>query len=90
VLDAGCGTGNFAVALARAVFHMIGIDCAPGKLAKARARVSWQLVGLLSFQRADLNLPLLFAAGEFDHVISINALRVAHTQPQHFENSIEC
>jgi 2-polyprenyl-3-methyl-5-hydroxy-6-metoxy-1,4-benzoquinol methylase len=37
VLDAGCGTGNYALALARAGFAVVGIDYAAGMLASARA-----------------------------------------------------
>jgi len=77
VLDAGCGTGNFAVALARAGFHVVGIDFASGMLAKARKKVNGELADILSFQRADLSLPLLFPIDHFDHIVCISVLQVA-------------
>ena len=43
VLDAGCGTGNYAMALAQAGFHVIGIDFAAGMLAKAQSKVTQDL-----------------------------------------------
>ena len=75
VLDAGCGTGNYAIALAKAGFHVIGIDFAAGMLAKAQAKVTDDLSGYISFQQADLNAPLEFPEAHFDHVINISVLQ---------------
>jgi ubiquinone/menaquinone biosynthesis C-methylase UbiE len=81
VLDAGCGTGNYAVALARAGWRVVGIDFAPGMLARAQEKVTAELAGLVSFEQADLNAPLALANvpfaldGRFDHAISISVLQ---------------
>ena len=40
VLDAGCGTGNYAIALAQAGFQVLGIDYAAGMLASAQAKLT--------------------------------------------------
>ncbi len=75
VLDAGCGTGNYAVALATARFQVIGVDFAPGMLAQAQQKVTAALSQYVSFQTADLNAPLRFPTAHFDHVISISVLQ---------------
>ena len=75
VLDAGCGTGNYAIALAQAGFCVIGTDFAAGMLAKAQDKVTHDLSRLVSFQRADLNVPLEFPEARFDHIISISVLQ---------------
>lgn len=75
ILDAGCGTGNYAIALATAGFHVIGIDFAAGMLAQAQQKVIGDLSEYVSFQPADLNAPLHFPKASFDHVISISVLQ---------------
>jgi SAM-dependent methyltransferase len=75
VLDAGCGTGNYALALAREGFCVTGVDFAPGMLARAREKADGDVSGRVSFQQADLNSPLKFPDGHFDHVISISVLQ---------------
>ncbi len=75
VLDAGCGTGNYAVALARAGWRVVGIDYARGMLARAREKVTADVAGLVSFEQADLDAPLAYPAGRFDHAISISVLQ---------------
>ena len=75
VLDAGCGTGNYAIALAQAGFYVIGTDFAAGMLAKAQDKVTHDLSRLVSFQQADLNVPLEFPEARFDHIISISVLQ---------------
>jgi ubiquinone/menaquinone biosynthesis C-methylase UbiE len=77
VLDAGCGTGNYAIALARAGFEVLGIDYAAGMLASAQAKLTEPLGDRLSFQRMDLNHRLDLADASFDHVINISALQTA-------------
>jgi ubiquinone/menaquinone biosynthesis C-methylase UbiE len=75
VLDAGCGTGNYSIALAQAGFQVIGTDFASGMLAKAQDKVTNNLSRLVSLQRADLNVALDFPDGHFDHIISISVLQ---------------
>src|SRR3989442_8845224 len=38
ILDAGCGTGNYARALVRLGYHVVGVDRSPALLTAARAR----------------------------------------------------
>lgn len=75
VLDAGCGTGNYAVALAQAGFCVIGVDFVMGMLTKARGKVTDDLARRINLRQADLNCPLAFPDGYFDHVISISVLQ---------------
>lgn len=76
VLDAGCGTGDFALALAEAGFRVTGVDYAEGMLAAARAKVTAQVANRISFQQSDLNKRLGFPDAHFDHVINISVLQV--------------
>jgi len=75
VLDAGCGTGNYAIALAQAGFRVVGIDFAAGMLSKAQGKVTGELSRLVSFRQADLNVPLELAPSYFDHAINISVLQ---------------
>ncbi|MBN1978186.1 MAG: class I SAM-dependent methyltransferase [Anaerolineae bacterium] len=75
VLDAGCGTGNYAIALAKEEFSVIGTDFATGMLTKARQKTPEDLAGRVTFKRADLNTPLEFDDARFDHLISISVLQ---------------
>lgn len=76
VLDAGCGTGDYALALAEAGFHVIGADYAQGMLARAQTKVTDELADAVSFQQVDLNSQLQFPEARFDHVINISVLQV--------------
>jgi ubiquinone/menaquinone biosynthesis C-methylase UbiE len=75
VLDAGCGTGNYAIALAKEGFNVIGTDFATGMLTKAKQKTAEGLSGCVTFKRADLNIPLEFDDARFDHLISISVLQ---------------
>jgi len=75
VLDAGCGTGNFAMALAQAGFQVVGIDFAVGMLKQAKAKLTTDLSKNLLFEQSDLNTPLHFSDNKFDHIININVLQ---------------
>jgi ubiquinone/menaquinone biosynthesis C-methylase UbiE len=75
VLDAGCGTGNYAVALARAGFQVTGIDYAAGMLARAGAKVRQAPAGSLSFCRASLDRVLPFPEDRFDHVLCVSVIQ---------------
>lgn len=74
VLDAGCGTGHYAIALAEAGFQVTGIDYSSGMLECATAKITTELADRLSFQLADMNQPLSFADSSFQHIISISSL----------------
>jgi len=75
VLDAGCGTGNFALALAQAGFQVVGIDFAKGMLKQAKAKLATDINKKLLFEQSDLNTPLHFSNDKFDHVININVFQ---------------
>ncbi len=79
VLDAGCGTGNYAIALAQAGFQVLGFDYATGMLTNAEAKLTEALGDRLSFRRMDLNHRLDLADASFDHVINILGT-TAHAQ----------
>jgi len=69
VLDAGCGTGALALALAARGAEVIAVDISPRLIALARER-SGQVPGL-EFRVADLLDPCL---GHFDHVVAMDSL----------------
>src|SRR5689334_917139 len=73
VLDVGCGTGNlvFALAANRAIAGVCGIDFAAAYVEHARARNGDPR---LVFQTGDA-CALPFAAGEFDHTLSMLVLQ---------------
>lgn len=72
VLDIGCGTGNYALALAGCGFEVAGVDFAAGMLEKAKAKAAHTSVKL---GQADLNDDLPFASESFDAVICIHVLQ---------------
>lgn len=74
VLDAGCGTGNYAVALAENGFCVTGIDYSSGMLESAHSKITPALSDHLSFQKQDMNDRLSFPDSSFDHVISMTSL----------------
>jgi len=74
VLDTGCGTGNYAIALAGEGFHVTGIDYSTGMLGCARSKVTADLAERLTFRQMDMNKELTFPDSSFDHVISMTSL----------------
>ena len=76
VLDAGCGSGRLTVALARAGAEVTGVDTSGERLEQARARAAAAEVELKLLE-ADFNVPLPFADGSFDAVVSRLALMAA-------------
>lgn len=68
VLDAGCGTGNYSLELARRGHTVIGIDYSEGMLDRARRKSPG--IGQVTFIEHDLTEPLPFADGEFDAAVS--------------------
>lgn len=76
VLDAGCGTGSFSMALARRGAHVVAIDLSPSQVEVARRRVAQHLDtfdagGRIDFRSGDMSDPAL---GSFDHVVSMDSL----------------
>ena len=74
ILDAGCGTGKYALPLAEEGFHVTGIDYSTGMLEFARSKIAVELSERITFERMDMNSRLDFTDAEFDHVISISSL----------------
>jgi ubiquinone/menaquinone biosynthesis C-methylase UbiE len=76
VLDVGCGTGQFAVAIAPLVAHATGADLTPAMLDKARAQQAKAGVVNVDWLQADsTDLPV--ADGAFDIVTSRSMLHHA-------------
>lgn len=76
VLDVGCGTGQFAVAIAPHVAAVIGVDLTPEMLAKARAEQARAGVANVDWRLAD-STALPVADGAFDIVTSRSMLHHA-------------
>jgi SAM-dependent methyltransferase len=74
VLDAGCGTGNTSVALARhyPAIQFLGVDHSLASLAQAGERARHSGLSNLSFHHGDLMQPL--AAGRFDIILCLGVL----------------
>ena len=87
VLDLGCGTGNFSLALARDGWATTGVDWAPGMLEKCRAKAAAEPGLDARFQRGDFNRPLPFADGEFDHAVCIAAMQCV-VSPEAFAREV--
>jgi magnesium-protoporphyrin O-methyltransferase len=77
VLDAGCGTGAFAVEAARRGAEVVAIDLSPPLVNLARQRLPADLAGRIDFQSGDMLSPAL---GEFDHVVAMDS--VIHYSPE--------
>ena len=71
VLDAGCGTGLMAEALARRGADVVAIDISPRLIAIARARVPQRLHAQITFCAGDMLAPDL---GRFDYVMAMDSL----------------
>ncbi len=72
ILDAGCGTGALAVALARRGAHVVAIDLSPTLVQLARERLPQDLQGgKLEFVAGDM---LSTTYGNFDHVVAMDSM----------------
>lgn len=72
VLDAGCGTGTFAVELARRGAHVTAVDVSPTLVSLARERLPASLgQGRIDFAVGDMLSPEF---GRFDHVVAMDSL----------------
>ena len=76
ILDAGCGTGAFAMAAARRGAEVVAIDLSPSLVEVAVRRVAQHLDvfdagGHIDFRSGDFTDPAL---GTFDHVVAMDSL----------------
>lgn len=69
LLDVGCGSGQFAVAVARLVSEVVGVDLTPAMLAEARAHAEAASLGNVRWVLAD-SVALPVADASFDRVVS--------------------
>lgn len=76
VLDVGCGSGQFAVAIAPRVAQVVGADLTPAMLDKARAQQAAAGVANVEWLQAD-STALPVADGAFDIVTSRSMLHHA-------------
>ncbi len=71
VLDAGCGTGAFAVEAAKRGADVVAIDLSPNLVDVARERMPAGLVGTIQWKSGDM---LDAALGVFDHVVAMDSV----------------
>ncbi len=72
ILDAGCGTGLFAVEAARRGAHVMAVDLSPTLIALAQERAPKDVgPGSVRFQVDDMLNPAL---GRFDHIVAMDSL----------------
>jgi ubiquinone/menaquinone biosynthesis C-methylase UbiE len=72
ILEIGCGTGNFSLALAQKRARVVGLDYSSPMLARAREKVSKQGLDLALVRGLASHLP--FADESFDGVMCILAM----------------
>lgn len=77
VLDAGCGTGAFAVEAARRGAQVVAVDLSPTLVALARERLPADLANRIEFRSGDMLGPEL---GHFDHVVAMDSVIHYSTQ----------
>ena len=71
ILDAGCGTGAFAIEAARRGAEVVAIDLSPTRVDLARERLPAALQPLIQFRSGDMLDPAL---GRFDHVVAMDSV----------------
>jgi SAM-dependent methyltransferase len=74
-LDAGCGEGRVARALAKKGATVLGVDIAPGLVTAARRRTPSSLRGRLSFEVGNLSASGLISKASLDGVVCVLALQ---------------
>lgn len=83
VLDAGCGAGQMALALAERGAEVAAVDISPRLLEVARGRTPAPLRGRIDFISGDMLDPHL---GRFDHVVAMDSL--IHYRPEDAANAL--
>lgn len=71
LLDAGCGTGAYAVEAARRGADVVAIDLSPTLVSLARQRLPGELSRRIEFRSGDMLDPGL---GHFDHVVAMDSI----------------
>jgi magnesium-protoporphyrin O-methyltransferase len=71
ILDAGCGTGAYAVEAARRGAEVVAIDLSPTLVELARSRLPAALTAHIDFRSGDMLDPAL---GHFDHVVAMDSI----------------
>jgi magnesium-protoporphyrin O-methyltransferase len=71
ILDAGCGTGAYAVEAARRGAEVVAIDLSPTLVDLARSRLPAVLAERIDFRSGDMLDPAL---GHFDHVVAMDSI----------------
>ena len=77
MVDAGCGTGNYALALADAGYDVVGLDFSHAMLKKAREKAERRSSdrGSVSFRHADLTKRLPFDDASLDAALCAAVLQ---------------
>jgi magnesium-protoporphyrin O-methyltransferase len=71
ILDAGCGTGAFAIEAARRGAQVLAIDLSPTLVDLARERMPSEFRSQIEWRSGDM---LDAALGSFDHVVAMDSL----------------
>jgi magnesium-protoporphyrin O-methyltransferase len=77
ILDAGCGTGAYAVEAARRGASVVAIDLSPTLVDLARSRLPGDVAARIDFRSGDMLDPAL---GAFDHVVAMDS--IIHYSPE--------
>jgi SAM-dependent methyltransferase len=80
VADLGCGTGNHSAALRALGARVVGVDIAPGMLARARAKTTGD-DRVPALVRADLQRRLPLATGSVDAALSVYSTQFLDLPP---------
>src|SRR6058998_1622428 len=73
VLDIGCGAGRHAIVLAKAGFHVIGLDVSETALGDLHGRLKREAITGVTLVRHEM-LELPFISDYFDALVSTNVL----------------
>src|SRR5437773_2618690 len=87
LLDAGCGTGEYARSFTRMGAEVVAIDLTPGAIARAQD-IDKELGFQIDYRQADL-LRLPSDLGTFGLIISLGVLHHTADPTQAFQNLVE-
>ena len=88
VIDLGCGTGSYSVALTQEGFSLLGVDFSPKMVEKAKSKINYKNNRCLDFHLLNLNKSLPFSRNSFDHAICIHVLQTLE-DPTSFLNQLQ-